>query len=136
VSSCVACHYLKLYPTCLFVYPTCLLKARMSGEPNELEKSVEEVLRKLMADRPVSEGIQASSTRGLQASPSTGRRSTRINPVTEQRSKHRGDLANAKQIPSILPEYIPPLADMLTTTVSLMILSTLCSLRTFRKEFA
>jgi hypothetical protein len=82
----------------------------MSGEPSELEKSVEEVLKKLMADRPISEGIQASSTRGLQASPSTGRRSGRVNPVTEQRSKHRGDLANAKQIPSILPEYIPPLA--------------------------
>jgi hypothetical protein len=82
----------------------------MSGEPNDFEKSVEEVLRKLMADRPVSEGIQASSTRGLQASPSTGRRSTRINPVTEQRSKHHSDLANAKQIPSILPEYILPLA--------------------------
>jgi hypothetical protein len=83
----------------------------MSGEPNELEKSVKEFIRKLMADRPISEGIQASSTRGLQASPSTRRRSTHINPVTEQRSKHRGDLANTKQIPSILPEYIPPLAD-------------------------
>jgi hypothetical protein len=53
----------------------------MSGEPSELEKSVEEVLKKLMADRPISEGVQASSTRGLQASPSTGRRSGRVNPV-------------------------------------------------------
>jgi hypothetical protein len=29
--------------------------------------------------------------------------------VTEQRSKHCSDLANAKNIPSILPDYIPPL---------------------------
>jgi hypothetical protein len=43
----------------------------MSGEPSELEKSVEEVLKKLMADRSISKGVQASSTRGLQASPST-----------------------------------------------------------------
>jgi hypothetical protein len=62
-----------------------------------------------MADIPVSEGIQASSTRGLQASPSTGHRSTCINLVTEQRSKHRSNLANVKQIPSILLEYISPL---------------------------
>jgi hypothetical protein len=82
----------------------------MSGEPSELEKSVEEVLKKLMADRPISEGIQASLTRGLQASPSTRHHSGHVNPMTEQRSKHRGDLANVKQIPSILPEYIPPLA--------------------------
>jgi hypothetical protein len=63
-----------------------------------------------MADRAMSEGVQASSTRGLQASPSTARRSGRTNPATEKRSKHRDDLANAKQIPSILPDYIPPLA--------------------------
>jgi hypothetical protein len=82
----------------------------MSGEQTELEKSVEEVLKKFMADRAMSEGVQASSTRGLQASPSTARRSSRANPVTEKRSKHHDDLANAKQIPSILPDYIPPLA--------------------------
>jgi hypothetical protein len=29
--------------------------------------------------------------------------------MTEKRSKHHDDLANAKQIPSILPDYIPPL---------------------------
>jgi hypothetical protein len=84
----------------------------MSGAPNELEKSFEEVLRKLMADRPISKGIQVSSTRGLRDSPSTGCRSTCINPVTEQRIKHRGDPVNAKKIPSILPEYIPPLASV------------------------
>jgi hypothetical protein len=37
--------------------PVCL-KVRMSGEPSELEKSVEEVLKKLMDDRPISEGVQ------------------------------------------------------------------------------
>jgi hypothetical protein len=63
-----------------------------------------------MADRALSEVVKASSTRGLQASPSTGRRSSRVNPTTEQRSKHHGDLAHAKKISSILPEYIPPLA--------------------------
>jgi hypothetical protein len=60
----------------------------------------------------MSEGVQVSSTRGLQASPSTGRRFGWINPATEHRSKHRGDLANAKKILSILPYYIPPLDSM------------------------
>jgi hypothetical protein len=32
--------------------------------------------------------------------------------MTEQRSKHRDDLANAKKISSILPDYIPPLVGM------------------------
>jgi hypothetical protein len=81
----------------------------MSGEPSELEKIVEEVLKKIMANRSIFEGVQASSTRGLQASPSTELRSNRFNPIVEQRSKHRGDLANAKQIPSILLDYIPPM---------------------------
>jgi hypothetical protein len=65
---------------------------------------------KIMADRQLSECVQESSTRGLQASPLIGRRSCCVNPATEQRSKHRGDLANVKQIPSILPEYIMSLA--------------------------
>jgi hypothetical protein len=60
-----------------------MLKDRMSSKPNDLEKSVKEFLRKLMADKPVSKGIQVSSTRGLQDSPLIGRLSTRINPVTE-----------------------------------------------------
>jgi hypothetical protein len=51
---------------------TYLLTVRMSVERTELEKSVEEVLKKFMADKAMSEGVQASSTRGLQASPSTG----------------------------------------------------------------
>jgi hypothetical protein len=85
------------------------LKSRMSGEPSELDKFVKEVLKKIMADRSISKGIQASSTRGLQASPLIGCRSSHVNLVTEKQSKHHDDLANAKQISSILPDYIPPL---------------------------
>jgi hypothetical protein len=94
----------------------------MSGEHSALEKSVEEILIDLMAEKVMSVGIQASSTGGLQASPSTGRRSGR---TAEKRSKHRDDLANTKQIPSVLPDYIPPLTGMqLTMTVSHVISNT------------
>jgi hypothetical protein len=109
VSSCASCHYLVLDLVCLFVYPACLLKSRMSGKPSELEKSVEKFLKKIMANRPISEGIQVSSTRGLQTSPLTGRHSGCANPITEQQSKHSSDLANTKHMPSILPKYITPL---------------------------
>jgi hypothetical protein len=34
--------------------------------------------------------------------------------VTEKRSKHRDDLVNAKLIPSVLPDYIPPLAGVVS----------------------
>jgi hypothetical protein len=37
----------------------------MSGEPGELEKFVEEVLKKLMSEKPLSKGVQESLTRGL-----------------------------------------------------------------------
>jgi hypothetical protein len=103
MSSCLPCLSIRL-PRPIY------LKVRMSSKPSELEKSVEEVLKNIMADRSISEGVQASLTRGLQAFPSTGRRSGHVNPVTEQQSNHRGDLANVKQISSILPEYIPYLA--------------------------
>jgi hypothetical protein len=104
-------HHPFSYPIYPFHLPRPIhLKERMSDTQAELEKSVEEVVRKYMADRGMSEGVQASSTRGLQASPSTARCSSHANPATEKRSKHRDDLANAKQIPSILPDYIPPLA--------------------------
>jgi hypothetical protein len=81
----------------------------MSGEPSELDMFFEEGLKKIMADKKLSKGFQASSTTGLQASPFTGCHSGRVNLATEQRSKHRGDLANAKKILSILPKYISPL---------------------------
>jgi hypothetical protein len=37
----------------------------MSGEPSELDKFVEEVLKKIMDERPIFEGVQAFSTRGI-----------------------------------------------------------------------
>jgi hypothetical protein len=79
-------------------------------ELSTVEKSVEEILIDLMAEKVMSAGVQASSTRGLQASPSTARRSGPSRTATEKRSKHHDDLANAKLIPSVLPDYIPPLA--------------------------
>jgi hypothetical protein len=82
----------------------------MSDELSAVEKSVEEVLIELMAEKVMSVGIQASSTRGVQASPSTTRGSGPSRVVAEKRTKHRDDLENVKLIPSILPDYIPPLA--------------------------
>jgi hypothetical protein len=74
-------------------------------------KVVEEVLIDLMTERvmSMSTGVQASSTRGLPASPSTARAGP-SRPSDEKRTKHRDDLANAKLIPTILPTYIPPLS--------------------------
>lgn len=66
----------------------------------------------LMVERVMLVGIHALSIGGLQASPSTGRHSSRT--TTKKRSKHRDDMANAKQILSVLPEYIPPLAGAVT----------------------
>jgi hypothetical protein len=80
----------------------------MSGEHSTLEKSVEEILINLMTEKVMSIGMQASSMGGLQESPSTAHRSSRT--VTEKRSKKCDDLANVKEIPSVLPDYIPPLA--------------------------
>jgi hypothetical protein len=82
----------------------------MSAACTELEKTVEEVLKKFMADKYMSYGVHASSTRELQASPSTGHHSKCTNTVIEKHSKHRDDLVNAKHISLILLDYIPPLA--------------------------
>jgi hypothetical protein len=45
---------------------------------------------------------------GVQASPLTAHQYSRA--TTEKRSKHHDDLANAKKIASLLPDYILPLA--------------------------
>ena len=84
----------------------------MSDEFSAAEKIVEEVLIGLMTKRVMSmfAGIQASLTRGVQTSPSTARESEPSRPTVEKRTKHRDNLANAKLIPTILPDYIPPLA--------------------------
>jgi hypothetical protein len=82
----------------------------MSDELNATEKIVEEVLIDLMAKKVMSPSIQASSTRGVQASPSIACRSGPSRVVTEKRTKHKDDLANAKLILTILLDYIFPLA--------------------------
>jgi hypothetical protein len=48
--------------------------------------------------------------RALQASPSTARGSGTSRPSVEKRTKHKDDLENLKLIPSILPDYILPMA--------------------------
>jgi hypothetical protein len=82
----------------------------MSDEFSVVEKVLKEVLIDLMEERVMSIGVQASSTRGVQASSSTARGSRPSRVEDEKRTKHRDDLANAKLIPSVLPNYIPPLA--------------------------
>jgi hypothetical protein len=77
-----------------------------------VENSIEEVLIELMAEKVMSVGIQASSTRGVQASLSTARGSKTIQVAAEKRTKHRDDLENVKLITSIMLDYIPPLADV------------------------
>jgi hypothetical protein len=86
----------------------------MSSDLSAVEKSVEEILIDLMAEKVMSTGAHASSTRGLQASPSTAHRSGPSQTATEKQSKHRDDLENVKLIPSILPNYIPPLAGVVS----------------------
>jgi hypothetical protein len=84
----------------------------MSAEFSAAEKVVEEVLIDLMTERvmSMSTGVQASSMRMVQASPLTARRAGPSWPATEKRTKHKDNLANAKLISTILPNYILPLA--------------------------
>jgi hypothetical protein len=82
----------------------------MSSDFNEIEKSIEEILIDLMDEKVMSMGVQASSTRGVQASPSTSHGSGASRVVTKKRSKHRDELVNVKLIPYIVLDYIPPLA--------------------------
>jgi hypothetical protein len=79
------------------------------------ELALTEVLIDLMAERVMLErrmsaGVQASSTGGVQASPSTARGAEPSRTTTETRTKHRDDIANTKLIPHILSVYIPPLS--------------------------
>ena len=84
----------------------------MSDKFSAADKVVEEVLIDLMTERvmTMSTSIKASSMRTVQASPSTAHGSGPSRPTIEKRTKHRDDLAKAKLIPSILSDYIPPLA--------------------------
>jgi hypothetical protein len=108
----------------------------MSGDLSTVEKSMEEILIDLMAEKGMSIGVQASSTRGLQASTSIGRRSGPSRTTTEKRSKHRDDLANAKLIPSVLPNYIPPLASAVSHDSVREISNTHSTLRTSQRGYA
>jgi hypothetical protein len=87
----------------------------MSDELSVVEKVVEEVLidlmtKRIMSERRMSVGVQESSTRGFQASPSTAHGVGPSRTTTETRTKHRDDIANAKLIPCILSAYISPLS--------------------------
>jgi hypothetical protein len=66
--------------------------------------------KRIIYERVMSTSIQSSSMRGLQASLSTARGAGSSRPSKEKTTKQRDDLANAKLIPSILSDYIPPLA--------------------------
>jgi hypothetical protein len=86
-------------------------QACMLDEFSVAEKIVEEVLIDLMTERvmSMSAGIQASSTRMVQASPSTAHGAGPSQPSAGKKTKHKDDLSNAKLIPTILPDDIPPL---------------------------
>jgi hypothetical protein len=83
----------------------------MLDELSTVEKVVEEFFINLMTERvmSMSPGIQASSMRTVQESPSTCEAGP-SRPSDENQTKHRDDLVNAKMIPSILPAYLPPLS--------------------------
>jgi hypothetical protein len=91
----------------------------MSKELSTVEESMKEVLINLMNERVTSErvifvGVQSSSTRGVQASPSNARGSGPSRPTTKKRTKHIDDLENAKLILTILLDYILPLVDAMS----------------------
>jgi hypothetical protein len=82
----------------------------MSNKLSAAEKVIEEVLIDLMDEKVMFVGAQDSLMRGVQASPSTAHASGPSRTTTEKRTKYRDDLANAKLILNILPDYILPLA--------------------------
>jgi hypothetical protein len=81
---------------------------------SEAEKAVEEIQIYLMDEKVMSAGIQASSTRGVQASPSIAHGSGPSQDTTNKITKHHDYLVNAKLIPSILPNYIPPMSSVVS----------------------
>jgi hypothetical protein len=112
----------------------------ISNKISTEEKSIEDILIDLMVEKVMSAGIQASSTRGVQASSSTTRGyGPSIAPTKKQR-KHRDDLENVKLIPSILPNYIPHLAGVVScdsflrdfdyTVITMYLQKGICAVRT------
>jgi hypothetical protein len=81
----------------------------MSGDLSVVEKSVEDIIIDLMDEMVISTEFQASSTRGVKASPLSARRSGPSQAATKNISKHHDDLANTNLIQSVLPDYILPL---------------------------
>jgi hypothetical protein len=86
----------------------------MFDELSATEELVRELLASLriervMSERGMSTGVQASSLRGVEASPSTARDGT-YRADAELRTKHRDGATNEKLVPTILPAYIPPLS--------------------------
>jgi hypothetical protein len=59
-------------------------------------------------------GIQAIIDERIASLLSTTRRAGSSRPSAEKQTKHRDDLANAKLITSILPDYILPLASVVS----------------------
>jgi hypothetical protein len=92
----------------------------------------------------MSIGVQASSTRGMEASPSTSHRSGPSRPSVEKRTKNKEDLENVKLIPSIFPNYIPPLVgvvnrdsvprDLEYTMVTVYLPKGICVVRTKQEK--
>jgi len=86
----------------------------MSDELTIVEELVTEVLLDMMTERVMSErglstGLQASSMRGILASLSSARAKP-SRSTDEKWTKHKDDLANAKLILIIFPTYLPPLS--------------------------
>jgi hypothetical protein len=63
-----------------------------------------------MVEKVMSAGVQASSMRGVQASPSIACGYGPSQEVTKKLTKHHDDLENVNLIPYILSDYISPLA--------------------------
>jgi hypothetical protein len=67
-----------------------------------------------MSERVMFVGVQESSKKGVQASPSTAHRAGPSPPSAEKRTKHKANLANAKLILTIMCDYILPLVGMVS----------------------
>jgi hypothetical protein len=70
-----------------------------------------------MAKKVMSTGAQASSTRGVKASPSNAHPFGPSRNAKKKRSKNHDNLENMKLIPSILPDCIPPLARVVSRDI-------------------
>jgi hypothetical protein len=124
------------------------LEACMSTDFSAVEKVVEEFLIDLMNKRVMlmSAGVQASSTRTVQASPSTARRAGPSRSSAEKRTKHKADLTNENLIPTMLPNYILPMAGVVNrdsvpcdfeyTIITAYLSKGICVVRTDRDKIA